>query len=151
MVVSVQTKTKETRLYNSMERTLGHIFALTLGIGPNNQIHSGYESFAGLFCMELSARLKMKSTESRIAILQRIWIWIQYTVRKVNFVSVSYDLYIGALNFHGDDQARKTSAAESETAINESFLVNVFPFPEGLPAVRKTAPYNSMFTSNHCA
>ena len=101
MVVSMQTQTKETRLYNSMERTLGHIFALTLGIGPNNQIHSGYESFAGLFCMELSARLKMKSTESRIAILQRIWIWIQYTVRKVNFASVSYDLYIGALNFHG--------------------------------------------------
>ena len=40
MVVSMQTQTKETRLYNSMERTLGHIFALTLGIGPNNQIHS---------------------------------------------------------------------------------------------------------------
>jgi len=69
-----------------MDSTLGHIFALTLGIGPGSGIYSDFESFAGLFCLELYARLKMKSNEARIAILQRIWKWIQETVRKVTLV-----------------------------------------------------------------
>jgi hypothetical protein len=76
----------EARLYNFIESTLGHIFALTLGIGPANQIYSGFEAFAGLFCLELYTRLKTKSSEARITILQRNWKWIQETVRKVTIL-----------------------------------------------------------------
>jgi len=93
-----ETRSKETRLYNIMDNTLGHIFALALGIGPGFQIYSGCEAFAGLFCIELYTRLKMKSIESRIAILQRNWKWIQETVRKVTLAHV-YALYVWCLNF----------------------------------------------------
>jgi hypothetical protein len=78
----------ETQLFRSIEQCLGHVFAISLAIGPGRQIHSfpqsGCESFAGLFCLELFASLNGEDSQTeRIATLQELWQWIVDTIRKV--------------------------------------------------------------------
>ena len=78
----------EVQLFRLIEECLGHVFAISLAIGPGRKINSfpqsGCESFAGLFCLELFASLKEEDSETeRIAILQELWQWIVGTISKV--------------------------------------------------------------------